>query len=156
MQGASLSRGSELVCFSLSCDTTVPGLGKCYAGSICAVRGLHCTVLLTLAPVHAVVGSGMSVWLCPVLWIRVALREPFSTGWAHPSLRCRSLPLLLAWANATRAWLASNCCHHWASAMVVFRTSNLPSPFFHDVLSHWSSSVGRVLCMDLCLEMHSQ
>lgn len=124
LQGVSLSQGYKLVCFSLQCAVTVPGLGEGCAWRIGAVWSLLRAVLLTLAPLHAVVGSALCIWLCPVLWILVALRGPFSAVWVHPSLHCSFSPLLLVEANSLAP---SNCCH-WASAVVVFRMCNPVSP----------------------------
>lgn len=53
---------------------------------------------------------------------------------------------------------------HWIAAIAEHQLRwcsecNLPylSPFFHDVMmSNWSSSVGHMLCMDLCLKIYSQ
>lgn len=112
-------------CFSLPCDVTVPDFGDGCAGRTGAVWSLLKALLLTLAPLRAVVGSALCVWLCPVLWILVALREPFSAVWVHPSLLCSFSPLLLVEANSLAP---SNCCCHWASAVVAFRIYNLTSP----------------------------
>lgn len=67
-------------------------------------------------------------WLCSVFGcalILVALREPFSAVWVHPSLHCSFSPLLPVEANSLAP---SNCCCHWASAVVVFRICNVKSP----------------------------
>lgn len=125
LQGVSLSKGYKLVCFSLPCDVSVPGRGEGYAGRIGALWSLLKAMLLTLAPLHAVIGSTLCVWFCPLLWILVVLREPFSAVWVHPFLLYSFLPLLLVGANSLTP---SSCCCHWASAVVVFRICDLPSP----------------------------
>lgn len=94
-------------------------------------------------------------WLRYVCLVVPCTLDPRGTGspqWEFILLSAACL------SKRTRAWLALNRCRHWASAVVVFRLFNVPylSRFFHDVMSHWSSSVGHVLCIDLCLKIHSQ